>query len=95
MKSEDAVVSIPNVDDTKNQVTALKIDPATIRIGPPNKDTDISGVPNKEFISAIFSQVPDGAFAAVCSKPGDPTSGGWSANLADNTILPPDNNNYI
>jgi hypothetical protein len=76
--------------ETKNE-----IDPSTIRIGHPTKDTDSSGVTNSEFISVFFPQVPDGAFVAVCTKPGDPTGGGWLANRGDTTTLPADNNNYI
>jgi hypothetical protein len=30
-----------------------------------------------------FSLLPEGAFAAVCSKSGDPGLGGWSASRAD------------
>ena len=31
---------------------------------------------NAEFVAAVFPQLPDGAFAAVCSKAGDPALGG-------------------
>lgn len=34
-------------------------------------------ISNAEFISAVFPKVPDGAFPAICSKPGDPNVGGW------------------
>ena len=40
-------------------------------------------ITNAEFIAAVFTDVPEGAFAAVCSKPGDPDQGGWPARRAD------------
>lgn len=63
-------------------------------------DAAVSEVPttsNAEFLAAVFPQLPEGAFAAVCSKPGDPTSGGWMANRADLSIgkLSAKHNNYI
>jgi hypothetical protein len=52
---------------------------------------------NAEFIAAVFPHRPDGAFAAVCSKSGDPSLGGWSANRADQAAnsLSAENNNYV
>jgi hypothetical protein len=57
----------------------------------------IPNVTNAEFIAGIFSQLPDGASAAVCSKTGNPEEGGWTAMRADLAIgkLPASNNNYI
>ena len=54
-------------------------------------------VTNAEFIAAVFPQLPEGAFAAVCSKAGDPDVGVWIASRADKAIssLPADNNNYL
>ena len=43
------------------------------------KAGDLSSVTNAEFITRVFTQIPEGASAAVCSKPGDPTEGGWTA----------------
>jgi hypothetical protein len=40
-------------------------------------------ITNAEFIASVFPVLPDGAFAAVCSKAGDPDVGGWVANRAD------------
>lgn len=40
-------------------------------------------VSNAEFVSSIFSTLPPKASAAICSKVGDPTDGGWFAKLAD------------
>ena len=57
----------------------------------------IQSIPNAEFLGAVFPQLPDGAFAAVCSKSGDPSVGGWIACRADTVIrkLGGDTNNYI
>jgi hypothetical protein len=38
---------------------------------------------NAEFVAAVFQRLPEGAFAAVCSKDGDPDLGGWRASRAD------------
>jgi hypothetical protein len=40
-------------------------------------------ITNAEFIAAVFTDLPEGAFAAVCSKSGDPSLGGWLASRAD------------
>ncbi|ABL01156.1 PriCT-2 domain-containing protein [Pelobacter propionicus] len=62
-----------------------------------SKECDFSHVTNAEFIAAVFPQLPEGAFAAVCSKAGDPTEGGWFARKVDSNIteLSASNNNYI
>jgi hypothetical protein len=54
-------------------------------------------ITNTEFLAAVFPYLPDGAFAAVCSKPGDPGLGGWPASRANLAAenLAPGNNNYI
>ena len=56
-----------------------------------------SKVTNDEFIAAILHQLPEGAHAAVCSKAGDPTTGGWVAKAGDQVAgkLSVVNNNYI
>lgn len=58
------------------------------------------GVPkitNLECIKAIFTSLPDSAFAAVCSKSGDPTKGGYTAQRADQASanLAPTANNFM
>jgi hypothetical protein len=52
---------------------------------------------NAEFIAAVFSKLPEGASAAVCSKPRNPSVGGWEANRADLNIdqLSTKQNNFI
>ena len=54
-------------------------------------------VTNAEFVAGVFPQWPEGAFAAVCSKPGDPNIGGWAARRADQIAdkLSAANNNYF
>lgn len=68
---------------------------STLDASPISKDGDFSHITNEEFISAVFSKLPDGAHVAVCSKAGDPTEGGWFAKRADTTNLPVTNNNYF
>ena len=52
---------------------------------------------NAEFVAAVFPLLPEGAFAAVCSKEGDPGQGGWTACRADLTVhrLASETNNYL
>jgi hypothetical protein len=54
-------------------------------------------VTNAQFISALFPSLDDGKLLAVCSKTGDPTSGGWAAQTAEsvNQTCPPSANNYF
>ena len=55
-------------------------------------------ITNAEFIAAVFTDLPEGAFAAVCSKPGNPNLGGWPARRADDrvpTIVVAEHNNYL
>lgn len=54
-------------------------------------------VTNKEFVTAIYKNIPEGAYAAVCSKPGNPCQGGWVAKRADVIIenISSENNNYL
>jgi len=54
-------------------------------------------IANADFVAAVFSSLPDGAYAAVCSKSGDPGLGGWLASRADQVAvnLSAANNNYL
>ena len=54
-------------------------------------------ITNAEFISTVFTDLAEGAFAAVCSKSGDPDHGGWFARRADQVAnsLAAENNNYF
>jgi hypothetical protein len=52
---------------------------------------------NAEFVAAVFQQLPEGAFAAACSKAGDPGVGGWPASRADSIVenLTAEKNNFV
>lgn len=52
---------------------------------------------NADFVAALFPVLPEGAFAAVCSKSGDPSVDGWPALRADQMAakLPAANNNFL
>lgn len=76
-----------------NPSGSSKIAPKTNRFD--IKNTYSPGITNKGFISAVFPQLPNGASVAVCSKTGDPTNGGWSADRADTADLRPNHNNYV
>ena len=53
-------------------------------------------ITNAEFIAAVFTDLPEGAFAAVCSKPGNPNLGGWVAHRADRVpTIVAEHNNYL
>ncbi|WP_395770248.1 hypothetical protein [Arenimonas sp.] len=54
-------------------------------------------ISNADFVAAVFPQLPQGAYVAVCSKSGDPGLGGWLAKRADqlSADLCASNNNYI
>lgn len=52
---------------------------------------------NLQFLAAVFSAVPDGAYVAVCSKAGNPDLGGWLARRVDHATdgLIATRNNYV
>jgi hypothetical protein len=54
-------------------------------------------ITNEEFLSAVFTRLPDAAFVAVCSKPGDPGTGKWPAIRSDRIAanLSAEHNNYV
>ena len=54
-------------------------------------------ITNAEFIAAVFPHLPEGAFAAVCSKSGNPDLGTWPCRRADQVAasLAVENNNYL
>lgn len=54
-------------------------------------------VSNSAFMAVVFRHIPKGASAAVCTKGGDPTSGGWHASVTEAGIeaLSIDMNNYL
>lgn len=52
---------------------------------------------NAAFLESVIREVGNGASAVVCSKPGDPTRGGWDAEAAADidAQCPSDRNNYL
>lgn len=54
-------------------------------------------ITNAEFVAAVITRVPDGAFAVISSKPGDPNKGGWIACRADDAMgsLDASTNNFV
>jgi hypothetical protein len=79
---------------TSNVLTDFSTDPLEAGKG---GEGGVLEITNADFVAAVFPQLPDGAFAAVCSKPGDPSTGGWSAHRADLVVgnLPSESNNYF
>ena len=88
-------------DETINHLSNSLLDRAHEQMRPEEGGEGGEGgnlqISNSEFIAAVFPRVPEGAFAAVCSKEGDPGLGGWVASRADQTAanLPTTNNNFI
>ncbi len=54
-------------------------------------------VTNTDFVGAVLTRIPVGAFAAVSSKSGDPSEGGWPAIRADQMVnsFTKGTNNYL
>lgn len=87
--------SIATTVASAQDLSSLTLPDQTVPKPDHSKAGDCSHVTNAEFTSDVFQQLPEGAHVAVCSKPGDPTEGGWVANRADTTTLPACNNNYV
>lgn len=86
------------------QVTDFPIEPVKAGKGGKGgapRDTVFTGhtlqITNAAFVAAVFPSLPEGAFAAICSKNGDPGLGEWPASRADLVAgnLSATNNNYI
>ena len=77
-----------------NVLTNSVIEPLEAGKGGEGGDFQVS---NTDFVAAVFPLLPEGAFAAACSKSGDPGLGGWSASRADQVAshLSAANNNYV
>ena len=78
------------------QHTPTVLPPEPVKGGKGGEGGDFQ-ITNTEFIGAVIAGLPDGAFAAVCSKSGDPKLGGWLARRAGQvtTIVAAENNNYL
>ncbi|NBQ69217.1 MAG: hypothetical protein EBU46_10425, partial [Nitrosomonadaceae bacterium] len=79
---------------TSDDLTVFDIEPD--KTGKAGKG-GVSMTTNAEFFAAVFPSLPEGAFAAVCSKTDNPGVGGWQARRADTFIgnLSPDHNNFV
>lgn len=57
----------------------------------------IPSVTNVDFVKAIFPELPEGAFVAVCTKSGDPNKGPWPCRRADliASSLTHERNNFL
>jgi len=93
---------IPNTADAAKIAHDLPAEPQTTikdecKASASSDDGNFPHVSNAAFMSAVFHTMPAGAFAAVCSKAGDPTRGGWSAKRADSAVdtLSSGCNNYF
>ena len=78
-------------------VESLTVSPTDpLETGETGKGGDLQ-ITNTEFIEAVFPQLPEGGFAAVCSKPGNPNVGGWLCRRADLVAgsLSAATNNYL
>ena len=75
-------------------LTVFPTDP--LETGETGKGGDLQ-ITNTEFIEAVFPQLPEGGFVAVCSKPGNPNRGGWLCRRADLVAgsLSAATNNYL
>ena len=89
MNAERLEAAIP-----PSALTVLPTEPAEA-----GKDGEGGGcqITNAEFIAAVLPELPDGAFAAVCAKSGDPNVGGWPASRANQVAdtLSAGHNNYL
>ena len=74
--------------------TVLPTDP---RKGCKGGEGGVVSCTNAEFLAAVFPNLPEGAFAGVCSKHGDPVRGGWVATRVDHVAvtLSATKNNYV
>ena len=84
----------PSQDNPQKNMTVLAN--GETEAGKAGKGGDIT-ITNAEFVAAVLPKLPDGAFAAVCSKTGNPDEGGWPARQADSILdkISSTHNNYI
>ena len=72
--------ALPALEAAADPPTVLATGPVEAGKGGKGGDFQIT---NAEFIAAVFPHLPEGAFAAVCSKAGSPDLGGWFCCRAD------------
>jgi hypothetical protein len=104
----ETIVAATEVNDplewaekTAENITSAKRAPTVLPCGHTEAgecgEGGVVRITNAEFITAVFSDLPEGAFAAVCSKPGNPNLNGWVAHRAElvPTIVVAEHNNYL
>src|SRR5262249_18727227 len=74
--ASDDKMTAETIAATKPQHTPTVSPTAPVEAGKGGEGGDFQ-ITNAEFIAAVFTDLPEGAFAAVCSKSGDPSRGGW------------------
>jgi hypothetical protein len=86
----DKIEAAPLLD----ALTVLRTDPVEAGKG---GEAGVLQITNAEFIAAVFRTLPEGAFVAVSSKPGDPDVGGWPAGRFEPTTSggSAETNNYV
>ena len=84
-------------DVREHRVDSLPVSPTASQEGGKGREGGVLPITNAEFVAAVFPRLPEGAFAAVCSKIGDPGLGGWPASRADQVAvnLSAAHNNYV
>lgn len=77
-----------------NALTVFPTDPVEAGKG---GEGGVFQIENSDFIDAVFPCLPEGAFAAVSSKSGDPSIGGWPARRVGLTTDFPsaETNNFV
>ena len=100
--------NVPN--DAPDAMAAQNIEPdlplGALTVSPTDHEKSDKGgeggdlqITNAEFIAAVFPNLPEAAFVAVCSKSGDPNDNarGWTARRFDPAAsnLSPGTNNYV
>ena len=82
--------------------TAFPLDPLTVFLSYPVEagkggEGGVFQITNADFVAAVFPCLPEGAFAAVSSKSGDPSIGGWPARRVDpaTDISSAETNNFV
>ena len=93
LKSDEIAPLAPSIS-AAHAPTVLPTEPVEAGKGGEGGDFQIT---NAEFIAAVFTDLPEGAFSAVCSKSGDPSLGGWKASRADQVAnsVAAEANNYL
>jgi len=82
----------PTPSTTGSKAPKIRFNTSPIKSGPTDNTPQVTNI---EIIKGSLPSTPEGTSVAVCSKPGDPTKGGWLAQPADSANLPDSNNNYF